>query len=132
MKHTLGWPPIHKQTFIEKLRIKIRNLFGLNKIVFPMVTNVSEKLISDNLVSVTPMAEPPTGTKTYIDKGGNTVHEYPTGWRMELGSNFPPEEPGSTGHSFAFGWYIVDENNKQVYFTNEKEYNRLCEKYKQK
>ena len=64
---------------------------------FPKVKNVSGKLLSDELISVTPMAK----------YNGNIPVEF---------TNKPTVfNPGDIIHSFGYGWGITDENGKMVY-----------------
>jgi hypothetical protein len=70
-----------------------------------------KKLISDELIPVTPMSTPPVDSTFKI--------EY----------NSEPMKPGEYGHSFGSGWFIVNEEGESVCMDNEGEYKRLYEKY---
>lgn len=49
---------------------------------------------------------------------------------LKFNYNPEPLKAGDSGHSFVYGWFIIDENLKSVYLDfNNEEYDRLMKKY---
>ena len=93
---------------------------------FPVVRNVSGKTIADSLESVTPKA-PGKIKKQYENHWGETVTQYEGNIFSNITSTNSHHMFGDKGHSFGFGFYVVNERGEMVYSGNE-EYNELVKK----
>lgn len=93
---------------------------------FPVVRNVSGKTIADSLESVTPKA-PGKIKKQYENHWGETVTQYEGNIFSNITSTNSHHMFGDKGHSFGFGFYVVNERGEMVYSGSE-EYNELVKK----
>jgi hypothetical protein len=102
---------------------------GFDAIKFPMVKNVSSKLLANEIQGFVPSSTPPPLRESYTNIWGDKVNVTKEGFRHTYGSGESSSQPGDYGHSFLYGWYVVDENWGTVYMDDEERYNEVFNKY---
>ena len=66
----------------------------------------------------------------YLDVFGDKIRTYKSGNMEVVDSNgLRDQVPGTTGHAFMEGWYIINEEGKEVSMFNDEEYNRIVSMY---
>ncbi len=66
----------------------------------------------------------------YTDVFGDKIRTYKSGNTEIVDSNgLRNKVPGTTGHAFMEGWYIIDEEGKEVSMFDDEEYQRIESKY---
>lgn len=69
----------------------------------------------------------------YIDVFGDKIRTYKSG-NMEIveSNGLRNKVPGTQGHAFMEGWYIINENGEEVNMFDDKEYKRIESLYEYK
>ncbi len=93
---------------------------------FPVIQNISPKLLTDSLESVTPKS-PGKIKKQYENHWGETVTQYEGSIFRNITSTESHLMFGDRGHTFGSGYYVVNERGEMVYSSSE-EYARIVEK----
>jgi len=104
------------EKILQKLKYLRWRIFYYRKLpkTLSLIRQTYPTLVAEQLISVQPMSSSlASDIMTIIDAG-----------------NYK-KKPGDYGHEWLHGWYIVDENSKEVYHSqNEIKYSRLFEKYR--
>jgi hypothetical protein len=109
----------------EKL---VDDLTVFDSLSFPVPKNVAATTIADRIIGVQPIMESPVIKRQYQDHMGDTVIEY-EGGGISRYSYSSTHLYGDYGHSFGFGYFIVNETGEMVFASQDPEqYNALSEK----
>jgi hypothetical protein len=113
----------------KKAAEKLVSEFSIfDSLSFPVVKKIAATRIADSIIGVQPIMESPPIKRRYQDHMGDHVTEYESG-RRTVHSYESVHLYGSYGHSFVFGYFIVNESGETIFASRDPEqYNTLAEK----
>mgnify|MGYP000020321527 CR=1 FL=1 len=98
-----------------------------------MTNGRKKKTDSNNNSRILPGFEEYNMVEEYIDVYGDKIRVYKSGNKEIIDSNgLRNRIPGTEGHAFMEGWYIINEEGEEISMLDDKEYNRIKAKYEYK
>jgi len=113
----------------NELLIEMYENHMFESVAFPIVRRVFAHLASQDLISVTPNLNPSPITETYINIWGEEISKSANITFVKSNNNLKSAIPGTWGHDFLLGYYIINEDGAKISLNNEDEYNRISKKY---